>query len=148
MSRTPRPLYQEIASKLAAMENCRKHDNSEWEGKHLDDLQTLIDWLPSGSGVDTGTELDTDRSTPNKLVFTLSYHHMNDGGMYDGWTDHAVTVTPSLLFGFDLKVSGRDRNGVKDYLAELYQCALSAEVWQDEGGEWKHAHYHKHPASV
>jgi hypothetical protein len=122
-------LYQEIAVLLQAMENCRKSDNAEWLAKHGDKLESLVkEHMPSGSGVDSGTQLDMQRSTPDRLVFTTAFHHMHESGMYDGWTEHAVTVTPSLASGFDLKISGRDRNDIKDYLAEIFAMALRTEI--------------------
>jgi hypothetical protein len=45
---------------------------------------------------------------------------MNEGGYYDGWTEHQVIITPSLQHGFDVRVTGQDRNEIKDYLAELF----------------------------
>jgi hypothetical protein len=53
---------------------------------------------------------------------------MNDNGMYDGWTTHQVIVTPSLAFGFTLKITGRDRNQIKDYLSETYHYALEQHI--------------------
>ena len=87
-----------------------------------------MDDLPSGSGWDCGTKLDYEKSNPDKLVFYGSYHHMNENGMYDGWTEHTIIVTPSLAFGFDVKITGRDRNDIKDYLGEMFQHALSEPV--------------------
>ena len=137
MSRSSTPLYREIASLLSARENCRNTNNTEWEDKHEDTLTHLVkNYLPSGSGIDCGTKLDLDASTPEKLVFTFGYHHMNDGGYYDGWTEHTMIVRPSLQFGFYLRISGRDRNGVKDYLYETYQYALTQDVWQTDDCKW------------
>lgn len=81
--------------------------------------------MPSGSGIDSGTKLDYGRSTPDKLVFTMSFHHMNDSGMYDGWTDHSITVKPSLVYGIEIGISGRNRNDIKDYLGDTYHAALT-----------------------
>ena len=124
-----RPLYQALASALQAKVNCRESGNTEWYHKHVERLNTLVqDHMPRGSGVDNGSYLDHEKSSPDKLVFTTSYHHMNDGGMYDGWTDHTVVVTPSLAFGISLRITGRNRNDIKDYLADLFLEALKTEV--------------------
>ena len=136
MSRTPTPLYREISSLLSAIENCKKRNNTEWEDKHTVSLDTLVGFLPSGGGIDMGPKLDTDKSTPEKLVFHFSYHHMNENGYYDGWTDHTLTVRPSLQFGIDTRISGRDRNQIKEYLFDTFHHALTAKVWQDENGKW------------
>lgn len=123
-----RKLYQQIASTLQAIENCRKSGNEEWQVKHEATINSLVDdYMPSGSGVDNGTKLD-DSSTPNKLIFTTAFHHMNDGGMYDGWTEHSVIVTADLASGFELRVTGRDRNDIKDYLGELFHQVLDSDI--------------------
>lgn len=124
-----KPLYSKIASTLAARENCIKTCKWDWEQLHRNRIEELVkNEMPSGSGIDCGTKLDLDASTPNKLVFTLSYHHMNADGYYDGWTEHKVIVTPSLAFGIDVRITGRDRNDIKEYLSETYHHALTQEI--------------------
>ena len=126
-------LYQHIAKCLRAHENCRKTGNTEWLSRHGATINHLVDvYMPSGSGIDRGTKLDFDRSKPNRLVFTAPYHHMNDGGMYDGWTDHDIIVYPDLSFGFDLYIGGRNRNQIKDYLGDTFAEALRRDVADDE----------------
>lgn len=118
-------IYQQFALTLNAYQNCVEKGNFEWEERHLERLESLErEFLPSGSGFDSGTTLDIDASTPNKLVFHTSFHHLHASGYYDGWTDHKVTVTPNLAFGFDLRVSGRNKNGIKEYIAEVFHSAL------------------------
>ena len=124
-----RPLYRAIAEKLQAIENCRKSGNLEWEARHGDAIEELVNsHMPSGSGFDNGTTLDTSASTPDKLVFQTAFHHMDENGMYAGWTDHSVTIKASLASGFDMRIGGRDRNGIKDYIAECFSQALEVPV--------------------
>jgi hypothetical protein len=119
-------LVAAIASALAARENCAKSGNTLWHEKHGERLEELVrNYLPSGSGWDAGTKLDYDKSTPERLIFFGSFHHMDESGGYDGWTDHAIVVTPSLAFGFNVTVKGKDRNDIKDYLTEMFQHCLS-----------------------
>jgi len=103
---------------------------THWQSVRADAQKAIQDliWahLPSGSGWDLGTTLE-DRSTPTKLVFTGGFHHMDDNGCYDGWTDHVVTVTPTFD-GVNVTVSGRDRNDIKDYLTETFTSALETLV--------------------
>ncbi len=139
MSRTPTPLFREFASLIQARSNCKAAGNTEWYDTHTDSLSQLVDFLPSGSGIDNGVKLDYDRSKPDKLVFTFGYHHMNENGYYDGWTEHTLTVTPTLMApGFDMRITGRDRNMVKEYLYDVFTHAFTAMVWQekDETGNW------------
>lgn len=127
-----------ISSSLNAYQNCIKSSNETWEQKHLDTLARLCqNHLPHGAGIDsTHPEnlrgLDREESTPDKLIINLSYHHMHsESGMYDGWTDHQVIVTPEFD-GIKLKITGRDRNEIKDYLHEVYQCSLGEVLTKDQ----------------
>lgn len=121
-------LYAHIARLIKAIENCKQSGNDEWYAKHDERLSLLIaNHMPSGSGIDSGTELDP-KSTPERLVFNTSFHHMDEGGMYDGWTDHQVIVTASLMFGIDVRITGRNRNDIKEYLGGLFAAALEEEV--------------------
>lgn len=129
---------QSIASALQAQANCRKSGNTEWLNRH----QAAIEWftanqMPSGGGFDNGTTLDLARSTGERLVFTTAFHHMNEQG-YDGWTEHSVTVRPAFS-GFTIAVSGRDRNGIKEYIAESFHTALAATAEQGKAYPQKSA---------
>lgn len=120
-----RKLYQAIASRVQAMDNCANGKNPEWFEKHGDAIDALVkEYMPSGSGIDNGVTFDNVRSTPERLVFNTAYHHMNEGGMYDGWTDHSVIVTPSLASGYNMRITGRDRNDIKEYLHDVFSVAL------------------------
>jgi hypothetical protein len=129
-----RKLYQVISSTLQAQENCRKSGNTEWEHKHRDILNALSRLLPNGGGVDGGVKIGID-SKPDRIVLRCSFHHMNETCYYDGWTDHAVIVTPSLAHGFELRITGRNRNQIKDYLADTFDIALKQEVEPDYENE-------------
>ncbi len=120
---------RQLAVLVQARLNCIKAGNDVWLDKHETAIVQLVqDTAPSGSGIDCGTRIDLDASTGDKLVFTFSYHHMNDGGCYDGWTEHKCVVTPSLTCSFDVRITGRDRNEIKDYLHEVYSMWLGQTV--------------------
>jgi hypothetical protein len=139
-----RILYKELASTIQARANCLKSNNAEWLAKHTERIHQLVDLLPSGSGWDNGTKIDLDASHANKIVLYGGFHHMNDGGFYDGWTEHTITVTPSLAFGFDLRISGRNRNDIKEYLHEMFSHALRQEiVWDAQTEKYIAARYLK-----
>lgn len=124
------PFYRLLASTIDALKRCEQTGN-EWASKHRAALISMErDILPSGSGLDSGCKLDLDRSTGERIVITTSYHHMNDAGMYDGWTDHTITVLPSLISRFDLRISGRNRREIKDYLHDVFHTILSEDVTQ------------------
>jgi|SRR5579859_1715082 len=132
-----RYLYSELASAVQARLNCKRTDNSEWHDKHTDTIEHLVDnFLPHGSGYDSGTKIDLDRSHGEKLVFITSFHHMNDSGYYCGWTEHTVTVTPSFS-GINMRISGRNRNDIKDMMYQDFDYQLRQTVeWDKEKECW------------
>lgn len=127
MTATTTKLYRAMAAKLSAIRNCKASGNAEWEHRHGEALSAMVELLPSGGGIDNGTKLDVDACTETKIVLSCGFHHMNDHGYYDGWTEHTIIVTPSFD-GIDIRVTGRDRNQIKDYLAETYHYALTQDV--------------------
>ncbi len=123
-----RTVIQMIASTLQSRRNCLKANASlEWVPKHEDTLKNLQYELPSGSGIDHGTKIDLDASNDSRIVLQMDYHHMNENGYYDGWTSHTIKVTPTFE-GFDLAIGGRDRNQIKEYLADILHHALSQTI--------------------
>ena len=126
-----RYLYSELASTVDAMHRCEEQPEQygEWADKHAETIHNLVrEYMPSGSGFDAGTQLDCVASHAEKLVFRTSYHHMTDVGYYDGWTEHTITVTPAFVNGFNIRVSGRNRNDIKDYIADTFSQALKTEL--------------------
>jgi len=113
-----------LASIIAAYKNCVQANSKEWQEKHKDYIDSECEKLPSGSGIDSGTQLILEDCTPEKLVFTLDFHNMNENGYYDGWTSFKLIVTPSFS-GYNLKITGKDRNQVKDYLYDLFYSLFS-----------------------
>lgn len=121
--------YALLASHIAAYHNCKASGNTEWLNRHADAVERICKQiLPSGSGIDSGSTIDLGECTAEKIVIHADYHHMNDGGYYDGWTEHAIRVTPSFIGGLSLRVSGRDRNMIKDYLSDTFHQALTEDV--------------------
>jgi hypothetical protein len=122
-----RKLYQEIATLLQAIENCKQSNNNEWLEKHSAALLEIEkNYLPSGSGIDCGTKIDYENSTSNKIILFFEFHHMNDCGMYCGWTEHKAIIRPDLINGIELKITGKDRNDIKDYLYQEFDSILNS----------------------
>lgn len=122
------PLYEVLAQAIQAQQNCVTNNNTSWFGKWYDFIEDLVkDHFPKGSGFDNGTTLEEDFN-PERLVFDVSFHHMNENGMYDGWTDHQVIVTPSLSHGCNLRITGPNRNEIKDYIHDVFTAVLHKKV--------------------
>lgn len=119
-------LYRLIAHCLIAVGNCQRTGNHEWEVIHHERIERFVSrYLPSGGGFDAGTSLDFEKSRPDRLVFSTSFHHMNDHGYYDGWTEHQVIVTPSLAYGFELRITGRNRGDIKELIEQTFDHHLT-----------------------
>ena len=72
--------------------------------------------------------INLSKSTPNKIVIQCDFHHMNENGYYDGWSYHTVIITPCLGYDYDIKVTGRDKGEIKDYLGNLIYEAVDGEI--------------------
>jgi hypothetical protein len=53
---------------------------------------------------------------------------MNENGFYNGWSDHKVIVTPSLAFGMNIKITGENRNDIKDFLFDVFEHDLNYDL--------------------
>lgn len=140
-------IFRRLAEVIQARETCRGRMEADDADVTSDAYKTASDWfdrhkahgngivglLPSGSGIDCGTALDWAASKPNRLVFIVSFHHMDGNGGYDGWTEHSIIVTPDLASSFELRITGRDRNEIKEYLAETYDSALRSDIVETHG---------------
>lgn len=118
-------LYSEISKTFQAHLKCIEMNSTEWKTKHRERIEYLVKhYFPFGFGFDS-TKFDFESSKPDKLVFRTGYHHMNEAGYYDGWTHHTVIVTPSLAFGFNLRITGNNRNDIKNYIHECFSTVDS-----------------------
>jgi hypothetical protein len=107
-------------------QTCDWHEtvNDAFMGECESRIYKLEQLLPSGSGIDWGCKIDVENSSSDKVVIAFGYHHMDDGGCYDGWTEHKLIVKPKLWADFDLRITGRDKNFVKEYLHDLFGHVL------------------------
>jgi len=112
-------LAQQLASRIQAYKNCVKAGNELYRDIHKNKIEELCQLLPNGSGIDSGVELIIRDCDSEKLVFSFGFHHMDEHGGYDGWTQHTLIVTPSFS-GINLKITGKNRNGIKEYLHDLF----------------------------
>lgn len=119
-------------------ERAENNLNAQWGDIARDRLDQLVNLLPSGSGIDSGTKLIS--ASASRIVLECSFHHMNEDGYYDGWTQHRITVRPTFD-GMELSISGRNRNDIKEYLHEVYALALSEKIVETVDPETREATY-------
>lgn len=108
--------YNAVSQALAWLESVNDDFRDQAEGK-LAKLQAM---LPQGSGFDIGSKVLRLSSTPQRIVIQADFHHMDEHGYYDGWSEHQVIITPCLQWGFKLRVTGRDRRGIKEYISDQF----------------------------
>ena len=117
-------LYQALARTLGAI----PHANAEWRETHEARLEAWTrEHFPSGSGFDAGCKL-LDESTPERLVISADFHHMNEQGFYCGWSKHKIIVIPCLRFGYQFRITGRDTRQIKEYISDVFHSILTIDV--------------------
>lgn len=124
-------LYSRISNLIQARKNCEKTENEIWFDNHTEELEKIEkQFLPSGSGFDSGTKIDIENSSRNKIILSTSFHAMDENGFYDGWYDFKITIKPDLLFGFTLSIQGKDyrKNPLKSYIFEIFSDILDTEI--------------------
>lgn len=119
-------IIQEIASQIAIYQNqtCLNHTIVQKAETKL--LWLSKNCLPSGSGIDCGTKIQLDKSRYSWVYLYCGFHPMDANGYYDGWTKHHIKVFPTFD-GFEISISGRNRNDIKAYLYDVYHICLSQE---------------------
>ena len=117
--------FQKIAHIVSIINNADSQDHINKAKDILRHIERNI--LPSGSGFDAGTVILLDECKENKIVLGTDFHHINEVGYYDGWTTHKIVITPCLRFGFDMRISGRDKRNIKEYIGDVFHDVLNAE---------------------
>lgn len=110
-----------IATNLQWLKNLKGDEVKEktYKPVAIERIMSECEGLPYGSGLDAGVHIDMERSKPDKIVFNTEFHHLNENGYYDGWSTHSLIITPRFG-GYDLKITGKNRNGIKEYLYDTF----------------------------
>lgn len=94
--------------------------NVTWKERALERVIEICKNLPHGSGIDGKCEISLEQSERYKIVFYFEFHHMDEQGYYCGWTEHNLILTPTFG-GFDMRITGKNKNNIKDYLYDLWR---------------------------
>jgi hypothetical protein len=114
-------VYQMLSQIIDVLQIESKHRVKKWEEMYEDDLKEIVDnYLPSGSGFDRSFRINMEKSKRDKIYFDFSYHCMNDDGYYDGWITVTGKITPSLIYGMNLKLNWHGYNGKYKFLLDDY----------------------------
>lgn len=108
--------------------NCTwyKETNENYKGVAMERIAKLQSMLPHGSGIDSGCRIDVEKSGYQKVIIYFSFHHMEDG-YYSGWSDYKLICT-SDFSGLQLRIVGKDKDYLKDYLYDVFDEVLNREV--------------------
>lgn len=139
----PHTLLEAIASTLEARRNCagRKITNPtdesarRWYDIHTQRLAKLAEHLPRGAGFDDGTRIAIDACTPERIVLTTAFHHMNEHGFYTGWSEHTIYVRPSFVGTCTLRITTHGKRSTvrvdeswREHAHEVFFFALIADA--------------------
>ena len=92
-----------------------------------DELEDIIEYLPSGSGFDTTWEVEY-KGKYLKLI--SSYHVMNNNGYYVGWADFSVIIPLDNPLDFRLHFHGERSHYLnkqyllRDYIEDMLYCYI------------------------
>ena len=65
-------------------------------------------------------KVDIQRSTGQRLVLLVRYKHQPEYKCHNSTTGHQVIITPCLMHGFLIRVTGPDRRGAKEKIERCF----------------------------
>lgn len=124
-------VYQQIAGLIQARKTCIETENYTWKENHENTLDEISkNLLPSGSGFDSGSKINIEASTSEKIIIDSGFHVMDEDGFYAEWLNLVITVKPSLQFGFLMTIKGipaKYKFQITDYVNDSFYEALNQE---------------------
>lgn len=124
-------VISEIATAVRALDNCIKSGNTEWAYRWDQYLSAIErEYLPSGSGFDSGCTVDVEHSNARSIVINAPFHVMNNHGYYTGWRPIRVRVTPTFD-GIAIRVTNAKSSDLADYVFDVFDVALTRVVDAD-----------------
>ena len=102
------------------------------KNEQMEDL--VKNYLPSGSGFDGDISID-EKSTDEKIIIRVEYHHMDINGFYDGWSTFKVIITASMAYNYCVQVKGESvvrkyfyHVGFDDFVIGVFRDCLDKEM--------------------
>ena len=111
-------LYKEIARVLGQKNKSLNVIEKE--------LTLFKEVLPNGNGIEAGCVISL-KSTKKRIVIDTLYWHTNDSDETSRWTAHQVIITPSFEREINIRITGKNKDNVKDYLHDIFREALMKE---------------------
>lgn len=135
-----------IAYIAEALDIAERNRNHPWIEKWEAELEQLENMLPHGSGLDGVVEIDRSATSSDKITIVFDYHHMDEFGGYQGWSEWRLVVSADLLgLTYDLECvedceyrtsdgdeewtyTASEDDSLMDYFVETFDIALQREV--------------------
>lgn len=113
----------------------RQQANEKFEDVAQARLDAVFDLLPSGSGFDSGTKVESIDAS--RMVLYSAFHKMIEHGSYVGWDEFRVVVK-AAFDGIDIRIfstAGRIKPEDREYYEEEFYRALTQDVpaWDPNG---------------
>ena len=129
------PLYRVLAvhvkTRLKSLRDFQSTGRDDGEfNRHSNAIDKIINSSPCVSA-EFAIDIRYDLSHADKIVFEVAYNHADpnsDPPESPDWTEHIVTVRPSLIDGFNLRVAGFNRNGVRQTIERCFDRWMRQEV--------------------
>ena len=111
----------DIVRSRATAESVRERHNDV-----LDFIEKEL--LPSGSGFDSGTKINREKTTDTRIVLDTAVHPLTDAGYYTAWKHFSIIVSASHLFGFTVKSSKKLPWNIREWVLDTFNEVLDTEV--------------------
>ena len=109
-------LYSDIAR---AVNGYHMTDNPKTKEANEIILKNLEALLPVNEFIET-RKIDIQKSTCQRLVILVRYKNVHEYKNYNSITGHQLIITPSLIDGFNIRITGLDRRGSKEKIEKLF----------------------------
>lgn len=119
-------LYQKLADEFRKSQI----DNPDISDLACQEINKIIDLIPHGSGIDSETIFDFEKSNSQKLILKSAYHNLNENGYYDSRTYFKIVLSPSFI-DFDLEIVSnfpKKYSSTKEYLQEIFYYSFNQDI--------------------
>ena len=109
-------LYSDIARAVNAY---HMTDNPEKKATQEKIIHELEVFLPVNEFF-IERKVDIQHSTGQRLVLLVRYKHQPEYKCHNSTTGHQVIITPCLMNGFNIRVTGLERRGAKEKIEHCF----------------------------
>ena len=108
--------YSDVAR---AINGYHMTDNPKTKEVNENIIKNLEALLPVNEFIEA-RKIDIQRSTGQRLVILVRYKNVHEYKSYNSITGHQLIITPCLMNGFNIRLTGLDRRGSKEKIEKLF----------------------------